>query len=223
MHTALTIVAERGRTPRIRASGGLAARITGRDTVHLISAAATPLGGDHLEIVLRVGPGASLTVRTVAAALALPGAEELVSTARWDIRVDRDAELLLDPEPMVVAADADHRTHTRLELTSSSRVTVRERAQIGRTGEHGGRWSGALHADLDGMPLLRHRLELGAGTVGHDLLDSPMAVQSELVFPDERAAVVERYPAGGSWVRMPLAAGGSLGTRLGRALATVNS
>jgi urease accessory protein len=50
-----------------------------------------------------------------------------------------------------------------------------------------------------------------------------MAVQSELVFPDERSAVVERYPAGGSWVRMPLAAGGSLGTRLGHALATVNS
>ncbi|MFC7449918.1 urease accessory protein UreD [Rhodococcus daqingensis] len=221
MRTALTIVAERGRTPRIQASGGLAARITAHDTVHLISAAATPLGGDHLEIALRVGPGASLTVRTVAAALALPGADQLVSTARWSIEVGPDAELLLDPEPMVVAADADHRTHTRLELTSSSRVTVRERAQIGRTGEVGGRWSGALHADLDGIPLLRHRLELGAGTVGHDVLDAPMAVLSELVYPDERPAVVERYP-GGSWVRMPLAAGGSLGTRLGRALATVN-
>ncbi|MFD4182359.1 urease accessory protein UreD [Rhodococcus sp. NPDC058514] len=222
MRTALTIVAERGRSPRIEASGALAARITGHATVHLISAAATPLGGDHLEIALRVGPGASLTVRSVAAALALPGADELVSTARWRIEVDRDAELVLDPEPTVIAAAAVHRTMTQLELTSTSRVTVRERTQIGRAGEAGGQWSGALHADLDGVPLLRHRLELGAGTVGHDALDAPMAVLSELVFPDDRPAVVERYPGGGSWVRMPLAAGGSLGTRLGSSLATVS-
>ena len=57
------IVARRDRRPRIECSGGLARRETERDTVHLVSAAATPLGGDSVSVRIVVEPGALLRVR----------------------------------------------------------------------------------------------------------------------------------------------------------------
>ena len=60
MDSELSIVAEAGRLPRISAQGALSARITSADTVHLISTAATPLGGDRIVVQVRVGPAAKL-------------------------------------------------------------------------------------------------------------------------------------------------------------------
>ena len=42
-------------------------------TVHLVGGAAGPLGGDDLHLAVRVGPGARLRLRSVAATVALPG------------------------------------------------------------------------------------------------------------------------------------------------------
>ena len=56
-----------------------------------------------------------------------------------------------------------HSTSTRLSIAGAGRVRLRERVQIGRTDERQGFWSGSLHADVDGQPLLRHRVELGTG------------------------------------------------------------
>ena len=50
------------------ATGQLAVRRTGPHTVHLLAAAAGPLGGDTAAVVLRVEAGARLAVRSVAAA-----------------------------------------------------------------------------------------------------------------------------------------------------------
>ena len=75
-------------------------------------------------------------------------------------------------------------TSTRLSLTGSGRVRLRERVQIGRSGEHQGFWSCSLHADIDGSPLLRHRIELGIGSVADDALGTPMACISEFHYPD---------------------------------------
>ncbi|MDT5074188.1 MAG: urease accessory protein, partial [Mycobacterium sp.] len=44
------IVASPGRAPRIECAGGVAGRRTDTDTVHLVSAAATPLGGDTIRV-----------------------------------------------------------------------------------------------------------------------------------------------------------------------------
>ena len=55
----------RGRTRRRAAPN--------RDTVHLVSAAATPLGGDAINIRVVVEAGARLRVRTAAATVTLPG------------------------------------------------------------------------------------------------------------------------------------------------------
>src|SRR4051812_4896688 len=77
MRTLVEVVARRGpggRTvlPVVRASGQLAVRRTGPTTVHLVATAFGPLGGDDADIRLVVEQGATLSVRSVAAAVAPP-------------------------------------------------------------------------------------------------------------------------------------------------------
>ncbi|MFZ2176408.1 MAG: urease accessory protein UreD [Rhodococcus sp. (in: high G+C Gram-positive bacteria)] len=213
MRTELTIVATPDRSPRICAVGGLAARTTGRDTVHLIGTAATPLGGDHWDITIRVEAGARLSLRSVAASLALPGRDCVLSTAHWSVEVGEEASLDCALEPTVIAGGAEHRAITTVSLAESSTFLWRERVQIGRTGEQTGNWAGVTNADLGALPLLRHEVELGVGTVSHDTLDAPAALTSELRYPDERPAEVVGHIRTAR-TRLPLARGGSLTTQL---------
>jgi urease accessory protein len=202
------IVAYRDRQPRIECGGGIAARRTEEDTVHLVSAAATPLGGDAIHIRVVVEEGARLRVRTAAATVTLPGSTTLESHAFWTLEVAGDLDV--DPQPTVVAATSRHFTSTRLELAGSGRVGLRERIQIGRSDERQGFWSGSLHADVDGSPLLRHRIELGSGTVADDELGTPLACVSEFHYPDGDVQT--------SGTTLELAAGGSLTTWQGQRL-----
>ena len=208
MRSDVLIVAHRNRRPRIECSGGIAARETEPDTVHLVSAAATPLGGDSICVRLVVEAGALLRVRTAAATMTLPGPTTLESHANWVLEVA--GELDLDPQPTVVAAASRHITSTRLALAGSGRVKLRERIQVGRTDERQGFWSGSLHADVDGTALLRHRIELGRGSVADDELAAPMACISELHYPD-----TEPDTAG---MTLALAGGGCLSTWQGERL-----
>lgn len=208
MRSDVVIVACPGRPPRIEHSGGIAARRTGADTVHLVSAAATPLGGDLITVRVVVEAGARLAVRTVAATVVLPGARTRESRAHWDI--EAAGELDLDPQPTIVAAASRHATTTRIALAGSAWLRLRERVQIGRSGERDGFWSGALHADVDGRPLLRHRIDLGAGAVADDALGRPMACVSELRYPEAAFA--------GDGTVLELAAGGCLATWQGERL-----
>lgn len=181
MRSDILIVASADRPARIECSGGLAGRRTEPDTVHLVSSVATPLGGDAIHVRVIVEPGARLRLRSVAATVALPGPNTPESHAFWSMEVAGDLDI--DPQPTVVAADSRHFTSTRLELHGAGRARLRERIQIGRSGERQGFWSGALHADADDAPLLRHRVELGAGSVADDALGVPMACVSELHYP----------------------------------------
>jgi urease accessory protein len=176
------IVARPGREPHIDCSGGLAARRTERDTVHLVSAAATPLGGDAISVRVVVEAGAALVLRTAAATMVLPSTSTPESRAAWDLEVH--GELDVDPQPTIVAGGSHHTVSTRLALGAAGRVRIRERAQIGRAFERHGFWSAALHADVDDTPLLRHRVELGTGAVADDALGTPLACVSEFRYPE---------------------------------------
>ncbi|MFI6166834.1 urease accessory protein UreD [Nocardia sp. NPDC051052] len=209
MRTEVRIVASTATVPEIHASGGLSARRTGPHTVHLIGTAATPLGGDELDIRIVVGPGARLVVRSVAATIALPSAATPASLAHWRFQVDSGGDLDFDPEPTIVAGGAQHHTISTILLAPDARLRLRERVQIGRSGEDNGAWRGDLIADLGDIPLLRHRLELGAGTAADDSLAAPRALESELRYPDDRPVET----AGLAETRLPLAAGGTLLTR----------
>lgn len=208
MRSDVLIVAHRDRRPRIEASGGIAARETEPDTVHLVSAAATPLGGDSICVRVVVEAGARLRVRTAAATMTLPGPATPQSHANWVLEVA--GELDLDPQPTVVAAASRHVTSTRLTVTGSGRAYLRERIQIGRTDERQGFWSGSLHADVDGTPLLRHRIELGSGSLADDELGAPMACISELRYPETEADA--------AGMTLALAGGGCLSTWQGQRL-----
>lgn len=219
MHTELYIEASADRGPRIRAVGGLSARITSPDTVHMIGTAATPLGGDSIVVRIVVGAGARLTVRSVAATLAMPGPVVCESTSEWVFEVAADAHLVFEPEPMVIAADAVHASHTRVCSTSSSKIEVCERVQIGRHEDARGCWSGRMTVDVDGRPLLRHRVELGSGSIGHDQLEASLALSSRLTYPDDRGPDVDPSQRR---VRVPLAGGGSLTTVTGSLLSRLH-
>ncbi len=202
------IVASPGRSPRIECAGGVAARRTDTDTVHLVSAAATPLGGDTIRIRVVVEPGAVLRVRSAAATMAMPGTVTMESRATWNLEVE--GTLDLDPQPTIVAGRARHVTSTRLAVGETGSVRLRERVQIGRTDEREGFWSGSVHADVDGGPLLRHRVELGIGSVSYDELGTPLACVSELRYPQTV------FDAAGTMLE--LAAGGCLATWQGERL-----
>ncbi|MEV5650733.1 urease accessory protein UreD [Nocardia sp. NPDC052254] len=214
MRTEIRIVARAGELPLIHATGALAARRTGPGTVHLVGAAATPLGGDDIDIGIVVEPGARLVLRSVAATIALPGHASRISAARWTVDVGADGELDFDPEPTVVAGGADHRSTTTVRMAADARVRIRERVQIGRSGEDAGFWRGDLIADIGDLPLVRHRLELGADAATDDLISAPRAVHSELRYPDDRPATT----FGTAGVVLPLALGGSLSTWTGAVL-----
>jgi urease accessory protein len=202
------IVASADRSPRIECHGGVAARRTEAATVHLISAAATPLGGDRIRVRVVVEPGATLRVRTAAATMAMPGPVTCESRADWDLEVA--GHLDLDPQPTIVAGLARHLTSLQVHVTEQGSIWMRERIQIGRSGERQGFWTGALHADVAGTPLLRHRIELGSGSVTDDELSTPRACISELSYPE-----TDFETAG---TRLELAAGGCLATWQGERL-----
>ncbi len=136
------------------------------------------------------------------------GSATLESHGIWTLEVAGDLDV--DPQPTVVAANARHFTTTRLQLTNSGRVRLRERIQIGRSNERQGFWSGSLHADVDGSPLLRHRIELGNGSVADDELGMPLACVSELHYPDSDVDT--------AGVALILAGGGCLSTWQGQRL-----
>ena len=208
MHSEVLVVACADRPPRLECTGGIAARRTEPHTVHLVSAAATPLGGDTIRVRVIVEAGARLRLRSAAATVALPSAATPESHARWDLQVAGDLDV--DPEPIVVAANSRHLSSTRLRLTGSGQARLRERIQIGRSQEWQGFWSGSLWADVDGAPLLRHRIELGSGSVADDELGTPLACISELRYP--------QIASDAAGTLLELAAGGCLATWQGQRL-----
>lgn len=213
MLSRVLVVASRNRLPRIDCRGGIQARRTAPDTVHLVSAAATPLGGDTIDIRVIVEEGARLKLRSAAATVALPGAQTPTSHASW--RIDVSGTLDVDLEPTVVAASARHLSHVVVALHDDGQIRFRERVQIGRCNEREGFWSGSLKADRGDRPLLRHRVELGAGSVADDVLAAPGATISELCYP------AKEIPDGidARATALALAGGGTLTTWQGDRLA----
>ncbi|MEU9808821.1 urease accessory protein UreD [Mycobacterium sp. NPDC050853] len=181
MRTEVVLIATKGQLPRMRCSGSLQARLTSTDTIHLVGVAASPLGGDEISVHIEVGENAVLRVRSVAATVALPGRDTVHSSTAWACSVE--GELDLDPAPTIVAANAAHHSHVTVHGSAGASLRLRERVQIGRAGESSGFWSGRLDADVGDRPLLRHRVELGAGSVTDDELGCPLALISELRYP----------------------------------------
>jgi urease accessory protein len=187
--------------------GQLAARQTGPGLVHLVATAAGPLGGDHVEVCLRIGAGASLMVRSAAATLALPGRSGEPSVVDLVATVEDGGMLDLALEPCVVAAGAELHSTVSFRLAGTAAVFHRERVALGRWGEPAGTWRGSCRADRDDVPLLRHALAAGPGAPGWLPPHAHRAMLTELRLSGRTP---DRAATQGGAVALPLSAGGLL-------------
>lgn len=209
------VAAPGGRLAVLRGEPPLLLRRTGPATVHLVGGAAGPLRGDDLRLEIEVEAGAELTVRSVAAQLALPGRPGL-PPSRLEIRavVGPRATLHWLPEPLIAAAACDHRAVTRVEVAAGGRLLWRDDLVLGRHGERSGslRTSGLFR--YAGKTVYRHDLAVGPdapGSAAPAVLHEAQALGTLLALPG-----VARCPSPGAGVAaMPLAGPGVVVTALG--------
>jgi urease accessory protein len=180
-----------GQSMRYDSAPPVVLRRTGPDRVHLIQAAGGPLGGDDLELRIRLAENTRLTVHTAGATVAQAGRAG-TGPARWSVRarLEPGARLCWWPEPTVVCDGADLITVLDLQVLDGASALVREEVLLGRFGQSGGRYRGELRVDHGGAALIRHALVLdGAdpalrglgGTGGHKMVMTVLGVGSEPV------------------------------------------
>ncbi|QFG20207.1 urease accessory protein UreD [Actinomadura sp. WMMB 499] len=209
--------AGRIRLTRLRSDGPYALRATPH-AVYLVGAAAGPLGGDELTLDLDVAAGASLTVRSTASTLLLPGDGESVTRVR--AAVGSGAHLDLAPEPVIATAGCRHRAVTDVALADGATLRLREELVLGRHGEPPGRYAGRIDVTVAGRPLLRQELRLPDRVLhtGGAVLGDARCTGNVLLAGPGLAA--EPYAADGLAV-MPLAGPGVLVTALAPDSATL--
>lgn len=188
-----------GRCRCMLQAGHLTARVIDQDAdgarVALVATEALLLGGDHVRIAVRVGPGAWLDVVETAGTVAYD-ASGVRSSWHLTAQVGAGGVLTWPGLPFVVADGADVDRCTDVVLAAGARACMREMLVLGRTGEHGGDLRSSTRITLDGVPLLVEDLDLTAagrvpGIVGeHRVLDS-VVVAGYRPAPDagENAAV----------------------------------
>jgi urease accessory protein len=125
------------RLPVVRSQAPLVLRRT-PEAVYLVGGAAGPIGGDELALRIEVRDGASLRIRTAAAAVALPGPDGLESVLTLTATVGRGGRLEYLPEPLVVADGARHATDLTVTLAEDACLLLRDELILGRHGEKGG-------------------------------------------------------------------------------------
>ncbi|WP_084700148.1 urease accessory protein UreD [Cryptosporangium arvum] len=132
----------------------------------MVTGAAGPLGGDRTDLTVVVGDGASLTVGSAGASLALPGAHGGTSSASVSLHVGSGASLHWEPQPLVVARGADHVVSLDVTLAESARLTLVETLVLGRHQETPGRLRTRWRVRRGGRPLLAQDLDVGTGAPG---------------------------------------------------------
>jgi urease accessory protein len=207
----------------LRGEPPLLLRRTGPATVHLVGGAAGPLGGDDLRLEIEVEAGAELTVRSVAAQIALPG-RNAQSPSRLEIsaRVGPDATLRWRPEPLIAAAGCDHHTITQVEVAAGGRLLWRDDLVFGRHGEPSGALRTRALFRYAGKTVYRHDLTVGPDAPGSRspaVLGKAHALGTLLALPD----VAEPPPPGGEAAAMRLAGPGVVITALGADIRAVQA
>lgn len=183
----------------------------GAAVVHLVGSAASPLGGDHVELHVRVGPGSHLRLHGTAATVALPGQHNGCSRTKIRVEVGAGGTFEYLPEATIVAARAEHIAELHVDLESGARARCRETIVLGRHGERPGTLATTTSVVREGTPLLRQRLDIGE----HEPLSSAAYLAGARVLATE-TVVWDHDPdqpsSGQWWSLVPLAVGGALAT-----------
>ena len=212
----LLVSVEAGRVVRLAASPPLAAKVLAGSAgpeVLVVGAAASLLEGDRLTVRLVLGPGASLTVRTVAATLAHPCPGGGTTSFAVDADLGPGAQLVWLGSPLVACAGCHHAGRARVRLAEGAAAVWSETTALGRCGEEPGRVAVRLDADVVGAPLLRDGLRVGppaTGWSGPAVLDGARHVGSVALLGRRppRPAPGEAGPGGA--VLLPLAGRGAV-------------
>ncbi len=184
-------------------------------TVHLVGGAAGPLGGDDLRVEIEVRPGADLCVRSVAAAVALPGPRPSYYTVHASVAAG--GRLHWAPEPLIAAAGCDHHAVTVVDVADGGVVRWRDDIVRGRHGEESGTVRTDTTVRYAGRTMHRHTLSVGPGTGSAAILGRHRVFRSELVVNAGNPCTP--YAAPGVTV-MPLAGPATLTYALDRPLPT---
>jgi urease accessory protein len=179
-------------------------------TVHLVGGAAGPLRGDDLRVEIAVGAGAHLTVRSVAAQLALPGRAGLPAS-RFEIRAEVAGTLRWLPEPLIAAAGCDHVVTTRVDVAEGGALLWREDLVCGRHAEPTGAVRLSTTIRYGGATLYRHDLAVGPDARSAAVLGEYRAVGALIAVP----GVIGAVPATNRAAIMRLAGPGVLATAVG--------
>jgi urease accessory protein len=214
--SARVVVDGDGRFTVLRSEPPLVLRRTGTAEVHLVGGAAGPLGGDRLRLEIEIAPGARLRLRTVAAAVALPGPDGAPSLVGVHAVLGAGASLEWLPEPVIAAARCDHRAVSTVELAAGARLVWREELVCGRHGEAPGDARLSTVVRYDGRPLYHHELAVGPSAPGWDgpaVLGGARAIGSVLLVNQPEPAVAATV--------LPLEGPGVVVVALGRDLREV--
>ena len=159
--------------PQVVASG------SDRCRIGLLATTALLLGGDVVELAVRVGTGARLDLFDVAGTVAYHGRGE---PSAWHVRVEvgPGAALTYAGEPFVVGDGADVTRSLEVELAGDATATVRDTVVLGRSGQVGGRLRSRTTLRREGRPVLVEdqrldpdRLRTAPGLLGpHRVLDT---------------------------------------------------
>ena len=203
-------------------------------TVHLVGGAAGPLRGDDLRVEVTVGAGAQLTVRSVAAQLALPGRPGL-PPSRLTVHAEVAGTLRWLPEPLIAAAGCDHHASAHIEVAEGGSVQWREDLVCGRHAEPPGDVRLSTTVRYGGATLYRHDLAVGPNAPAWDspailgtgralgtLIDVGDAI-GRSAFPAGSPALGIGFPPTTSAAIMPLAGPGVLATAVGEDIREVRA
>lgn len=174
----------------------------------LAATAASPVGGDELDLDVVVGPGASATIGSIGAMLVWPAPSPAVSSLVTTVTVGDRGHLVLAPEPTITVAGSHHRATTRVDLATTATCELVEEYSLGRSGEPAGTIETTLRVIRDGAPLFHHDETLGALAVaGTTSVGVGMArhVVTALIVGEQTGGAASSVESGGMAARLPLA------------------
>ncbi len=134
--------------------------------VLLAASAASPVGGDELDVVVDVGAGARADIGSVAAGLVWPGTGDSWSSTTTTCAVAADGHLRWWLEPTVSVVGSRHRASTGVRLAEGASCVIVEEVALGRRGEPSGRLDLRVRVERAGRVLVDHGEAFGPDVHG---------------------------------------------------------
>jgi urease accessory protein len=172
----------------------------------IVGSAAGPVGGDELEMSVRIGDHASLRIETVATTMVWPGPAGEVSHQDLHIAVGVGGHLTWIGQPLLVVHGGHHVQRVTIDLAADATLEFIDEIALGRSGEQPGRLESNLRVIRDGVPLIDQHQDhdpesaawstsAGAGGhrhVTHHLVVGAPARSTQTSIEEQRAAA--RFP-----------------------------